>query len=381
MENLRKTKKGVALLVSLSSVLLISLVVTESVQKTSTELKLIENEDVRLRLETSSFSLMNVFFKELNARGANRIHRFLNSVGNAGLLPDEETVLQNVKVWSMDHYIFTGGSYVGDAGFKQVKLMKKTLDIYAQDTPNKELLYDELLGNLADFIDFNDEPINDNNLLGAESHPESAIRFAVKNKGLDLISELNILPVFQEMKLIKKTADLYQLPFRIRKKNSLGDLPDCKIGPLNLNMIPGNGAKKAEKFLVDYMEIGEGLRTSDPVPQAGCDYALLYEERNVIAEEIGKILFDENAAPFQEPFKTPLRDDEGWKDVLATANLTDGGFTQLEGFFTTRSELVGLSYQLVHRKLTKTVVLHCALTYEGNETVPRKISVIYYKVS
>ncbi|KAK3606857.1 hypothetical protein CHS0354_018451 [Potamilus streckersoni] len=356
-----RNRPGIALVITLSILVLLTLVVSKAFQDTALEIKMVRHDENRFLAEHVNRSFFKVFLNAVKTMGANKAHRFIATTLPPGLpvpiLPeDEDGFLLNPEIIPMDHYINLnvnyGSTITGAKGPIVRDLVKNMINFQTgRDQPPQHEIYG-FVGAVADFID-SDNPETDISahfLRGQESYPNAVPYFTVKNREIDLLSELKLLPSLHRLNLKNKDINAMNLPFTI----------------YNIDEV--------EQYLAMMQGVSAGISANDP-----CAYDDLYRSNK--AKNIAKMVTDKyNSADLF--FKNPLRNDNTWQDLIrADFSFIQEASTKMGNFFSARSEYIRIRYQILYSEVTISTEAILKLEYGGkNDTdIPTAIRIMYYK--
>ena len=367
-------QKGIALLIAISVTLILGLFLANNFERNRTNLKLLSNTESRFTLNTINFSVLKAISLAIKESGANYIYDFISILGSIPDFPinitqDPEINIYNPKIWSMQHYFFPNKPL----NVEEAKLFNGILN---QNLINANVLEEEQA------IALNDKIFVDSikQWRSNSDNSDFVSEFPVyrRNSYFDLDSEFYffVVETLKSEGKIPKDNFKEELTFRLystaeKKANkAIQDLSSktvCRLSPLNLNMLPKNSQSKADNIIREYLE------WFDFHPKKSCK--VIKNEEQKILDSINKKFYEEE------------------DDLFLITNIGNNYFTEGLGeleltndkkvYFTYRSNLVGIKYELENRKNRIQVEVHFYLEYKSNNrsSIPDTVYILYYKIS
>ena len=382
MNHKNKKLKGVALLVAILVTLTLSVFLVNNFEQNRTNLSLLATEETQFKLTTINISILKAITLTIKEKGANYAYDFtsiLSSIPDFPIaltqnLPD--ILLYNPKISSLDHYDYLNGRYNNRDriatfnGILNQKLKQATL---------LEGDYKEIALNDNQFISL----IENWRTKRGNSNINQSIPIEYKEANLDLLSEFYFLinQGLKRDKIIPNQEFYRELPFRIfstngdkhtsfntERKKSFGNLnPICSIGRFNLNMLPKTSKSAAESEIEDFLEWFSF--------QSNNNCKNIKNSKEQILERINNQFFQDEETVILLPSAI------GQNHFTANLNTFNLSNVEAKKYFTFRSDLVGISYEVGSKSLRIKVNAQLYLEYKDNSDKPDKIYILYYKIS
>ena len=354
---------------------LVLLVVINSLEESSLELKLGDNQREAFQVGVYQTSVLRSMTSALFQVGANTIFYLLEDIPDPSLpIPLFDARLgiavRNIKITSLDHYFYINRQNydrTNETTAGQIRLFRNVLTNFpsSHKADFQPHLINNFIGELADWIDTDNDVIQANSLIGREDYSSNSLpRIEPKNAPLDLIAELWLLPSFQGLNLLEPEQSVFDLPLRITDVQIDGS---CYIGPLNLNMIKPH-YDEVRDAIIQYAKWSEGVSLQD------CGYRELHDNSLRLAESIADFI-EEKKLP---PYRVPLKDDSNWQQQLAFLGVRQIS-TKLAGLFSSRSKLLEVSFELLTESKLVENRVHLLLDYLNDEAfTPSNIKIVYF---
>lgn len=367
-------QKGVALLIALSVTLILGIFLTNNFEKNRTNLKLLSNTQSKFTLDIVSFSILKTIALAIKKNGANYVYDFVSIIASIPDFPLNITQNPNIniynpQVWSMQHYFYLNRSFDNEKVKVFNGILNQNLE-KASAIDKKQLLSatdKSITNSLAQW------KTNTNNSNLVKEFPVYR-----RNSYFDLNSEVYFF-LYETLKARGKIlkADFQdQLKFRIystsgkndnQAKNDLSEKSTCKLSPFNVNMVPKNSQNQANEMLEDYLE-WFGFHSNNNCKK------VKEKTQNILDSIINRFYSDEEGLLLitdigNNYFKAGLGGLQATKEAKT--------------YFTYRSNLVGVKYELENKASRIQVEAHFYLEYKSsNQTdIPDTVHIIYYKVS
>jgi len=356
---------GIALIMTLSILLVMSIAASEVLEKTSIELKLLQNNRDQFQVEAyarSAFRAMLIFLSE---NGANKValgfHLLCQSTFGECEIAFEGASLLRLHIRSLDHLPVLNLSY---RHMDKVRAFNKVAEqTLRQDEVFDDLLATRTLGAIIDWSDEGDDFVSYNGLEGDEGaslfNEEPSL--LIKNRGIDFPSELKAIPSARDL-LVDKQSGRLKIQF-VRNKTD----PGCGLShPFNINMVVG-GWKKDRKSLskLGYQAtIVDALSQYDGLDNAGCKF----EKISIYGKDLAELVADRTAElsslnlnlAYEE---VAIADENTWRSHVNSLPITP---TEANGFFETFSKLIEITYSIEFGSVIKNVRSTLELKYEGD---------------
>jgi type II secretory pathway component PulK len=256
--NRQERQKGIALLISLTVILLLSIALMKNFEKRSVEVAHLGNNLERFQAESLSRSVFRVILTAIKVQG------LINLLGNRSYWQDIDFSLGNgffkiKEVTPIDHR-FNLNWQIQDGNDHRIdvfeNMVRTNIELlggynYLSEENSKEAL--------SAIIDWTDGDSNMDEIFryGPEEYHGEAPAFSVKNREFDRLSEVKLLPSFRSLGI---TADYLRSNFRV-----LGQYDEY----IDVNLV---NEKDFKDFLGRYKDVAE--------------YPNLFEQQNQIWEII-----------------------------------------------------------------------------------------------
>ena len=335
-----KNRPGMALLMTLSILLILSLALAKSFEDRALERRHLEATRSRFLLENLSRSVVRGLVQVMRQAGywelvgsPQGIKRFPPGV----IVPlSEESGISNLSIRSLDHLYNLRQIY--KPASPQAKLLEQTLNrIYAGRTeqsfvPNPE----EVMSAINDYQDPDPDP-DQHFPYGAEQYPQAHPAFGVKNAQFDVLSEVKVLPSFVRLGLTQKELEQN---FRV-------------IGDLESHLEVNNATKEEiSAFLDRYAGVGE------PYPNIGR-----------LKSELLEVLSRKDPTGLEPSFDHPFeRRGSVFEQEMANRGLFDQLTVAEKGLFVGVPRLVEVRFTLHYGSLSRQVVSQMLLQFGGKGT-------------
>lgn len=212
--------RGVALLMTLSVMLLLSVALMKSFEGRTIEVRHLSNTMNKFRIETLGRSIFRGILIGIQKEGLVAVVKTAGDIPAGASIPVEDGFISNLKFRSLDHFYNLNHSFRG----QQKENRKTVLTNLVQgihETKRKKLeesgkefeeiyLEDEIplfISALIDWIDPDDDyDISTLNGEGGEDYSgeDLPVPFEVKNAELDYLEEIKLLPSFHRLQLSDK---------------------------------------------------------------------------------------------------------------------------------------------------------------------------------
>ena len=368
---MRKTK-GVALLIALSVTLILSIFLFNNFERNHTNLKFLSNTESKFSLNTVSFSVLKAISLAIKENGANYVYDFVSIIGSIPDFPvnitQEPSInIYNPIVWSMQHYyylnkkfntaerrFFNGilnqnleGSLALEGNNQKISLAEKSftdeLNQWYQNTLNSNFIADFPIYRRYSYFDL-------------ESEFYFFLLQALRKKGIDFKE------TFQE----RLTFRIYSTAGKdkIKLSDDLSSKSECSLSPLNLNMLPKNNQDESKQIVQNYLEWFDfhskkecrDLKKKEESVIKTLENQFFQAENILLIPDIGNNHFQKNLAGIDNSIKP---------------------------YFTHRSNLIGVKYELEHNSSRIQVEIHFYLEYKSDNAtdMPDSVFILYYNVS
>ncbi len=353
--NRQVRQKGIALLISLSVILLLSIALMKNFEKRSIEVAHLGNNLERFQAESLSQSVFRVILTAIKDQG------LITLLGNHSYWQDIDFSLGNgffriKEVFPIDHR-FNLNSKISRGDDPRVRVFENMVGT------NKEVLggYNYLSGEsskeaLSAIIDWTDGNQDMDGIFryGPEQYNREEPAFSVKNSEFDRLSEVKLLPSFRSLGI---TAEYLSKNFRV-----LGQYDEY----IDVNLV---NEKELKDFLGRFKDVDE--------------YSNLFEQQNQIWEIIENQRSSSNlenssgpgTVQTAFPVKTFKRD---WNDALVAANLTQE--EKEKDLFRPYSENLVIRFQVQVGKATVNIRSTVQIKYRKDSLDIEELGILSFRM-
>ncbi|MCP4297845.1 MAG: hypothetical protein GY786_19805 [Proteobacteria bacterium] len=205
--------QGVALLMSLSVILLLSIVLMQSFENRSVEVKHLQNTQNFFQASILSRSVFRVLLTIIKEQGVYGLHIYSNRIqGMPVPLEDlgENILISQLEIKSLDH-LYNINKKLKTSNRDNIDQLRNLIELIKQDGSADSDLYEleeQIINFTSALIDWTD---TDSDLditidygSGGEDYYEAKPTFEVKNREIEFLDELNLLPSFRALNLSKQ---------------------------------------------------------------------------------------------------------------------------------------------------------------------------------
>ncbi len=205
--------KGVALLMSLSVILLLSIVLMQSFENRSVEVKHLENSQNFFQASILSRSAFRILLSIVKEQGVYGLHVYSNRLqGMPVPLEDlgEHVLISQLEIKSLDH-LYNINKKLKTSDRENIDVLRNLIELLKQDESADSDLYEleeQIINFTSALIDWTD---TDSDLditidygSGGEDYYEANPTFEVKNREIEFLDELNLIPSFRALNLSKQ---------------------------------------------------------------------------------------------------------------------------------------------------------------------------------
>lgn len=200
----RQSRSGIALLMTLSVILILSIALMKTFESRSVETAHLANNLHRFQAETLSRSVLRSVLVAIKTKGMVFVNQNKMMWQGVPFPINNDQYFQIREIIPLDHLLNLNQRFRPDDPWPQV-FANILNTIRAKQDP----LYTEIeasdvhpvLAAINDWIDSNTDPDDQFVLDDYEEYYESQPEFSVKNAGLDRLSEVKLIPSFRELKL------------------------------------------------------------------------------------------------------------------------------------------------------------------------------------
>ncbi len=353
---------GIALIMALSVIMLLSVALMKSFENRTIETLHLENSLQRFQAETLSRSVLRAILVGLKRYGL--LALFKNQQRWKGFpVPLNETQYFQIEaIESMDHRFNLNRRYRIEDDNPWPTVFHNIINSFP-DVEYETFETIQLYSALNDWTDQNKEQdieSNDN----YEEYQEANPQFEVKNRHFDRLSELKLIPSFHDTKF---TPTLFEKWFRIYpidEKDSEKIAIDLNLATLDDS---GDSSSDIRQFLSMFKDVDK-------------KYPKIYENIDdivkILSDRDEELASDEEAeANFLKP--TPrFEDPDAWKKALDDYNLKQTLTANEIELFSTQTHLLAIRFSLT---VTNTTVFTKAVV-RVNYTNPKKLDIAGFEI-
>ena len=337
----RIKQKGAVLLMTLSVILLLSVALMKTFENRSIEMAHLENISSTFKARMAARSGFRILLQIIQDKSLFGVTQVLSTMPESFSIemPGLEGELSGIKIEPIDHkfnlYWTFRSSSIDESSYTLSIFTNLVNQIYL-DRTNKssssiELSKEEIAPVMADIFDWqdpNEDPDVVNEEYGTEQYPQQEGFYKIKNKNFDILSELKLIPKFQNLKLTST---------EIRKNFKI-------IQPSEKSFINVNIATKDE--IVEFLKRFEDVD----------GYQSLFQSENLpklLSSELGIARKYEN---YENLFNV-LNQELSGSDAIGTKNKPT--------FFKIKSEYISIQYKVHIKKTTLRVRSIVELKYKS----------------
>jgi len=356
-------KKGVALLMTLSIILLLSIVLMKTFESRTVEIKLLENNINYFRAVTLSRSAFRLLIKAIKEKGVYPLY-YLSKETQGIPIPLEDMgddiAISNLIIKSQDH-LFNLNKRL-QSGKEREIVLRGLIAFIKTKGSNQANIY-ELEDQITNFMSALNDWVDPNQTIdflidfgnGGEEYTDEFPPFSVKNREFEYLSEVKLLPSFRELQL---TNQELMDNFRV-----IGE--DTESIDINLA-----SEEEIVNFLSRYKDLDQ--------------YTTIYSNAAEIAEIAKTKVSEENQLLPKEKYKgdiTTYRNSQ-WEQDLGAEGF---GLNPTEqALFSFRTRLLLIQYNFHAGKTTVGIHSRISLNYSGSKNTENsihKITILNYKVN
>ncbi|PCI29590.1 MAG: hypothetical protein COB67_03700 [SAR324 cluster bacterium] len=222
---MHENKRGVALLMTLSVILLLSIALMKTFESRTVEVKHLENNLNYFRavtLSRSSFRLLLTFIQETGVYSLSQYAKQFQGMPIPLEDLGEDITISNLKVESLDHRFYLNQRL--ESGKERAIALQSLIEHIKTKESEGAAFYlsDEQVPNFMsavnDWVDFDSELDRKIDYgSGGEDYSEASPSFNVKNREFEYLSEVKLLPSFQQLELTNQQLLTY---FRVFKRST-----------------------------------------------------------------------------------------------------------------------------------------------------------------
>lgn len=352
-------QKGIALIMSLSVILLLSIALMKTFENRTVETVHLENSLRQFQAETLSRSVFRAILIAVKTKGLVFVKSNQSAWKNIPLPISNDQYFQIIDIKPVDHLFNLNRRFRADDAWPEV--LKNILnDIRVSNDPLAiELQIDELYPLLSAINDWIDVDINQDEefLYNFEDYIDAQPEFEVKNRAFDRLSEIKNIYVFDDL--------------------------DVSLEDIRSRFRIFSGKEMIDVNLATVTDVEDFLSLFKDVPK----YPNVYEFRSEIAqfleirdEEQGQ---EDEGLGFSDPdsrFKPPLNSRSGtWKQMLTSENINLNP-NELELFSATTDHLL-INFSVTAHSAVVTTEALVKLTYESSSSLNiKQFEILSYQI-
>ena len=339
--NSRKTP-GVALLMSLSVIMLLSVALMKTFENRTVETVHLANSLQRFQAETLSRSIFRAILIAVKTKGLVFVKRNQSSWQGFPLPLADGQYFQIDEIKPLDHLFYLNPTIFRADGpdpimfLNIINRLKRSKDPLFIDLEVDEIY--PVLSAINDWVDTNSDQ-DEQFLYYNEDYYDMRPEFLVKNRGFDRISEIKILPPFQALGLtIKEVESSFQI-FSLNQT-------------INVNLAT---AEEMEAFLEQFQNVQfKGVKDQSTLFSYQSDIVGILTNRD---DELND---DEGEMGFSDP-EPRFGTEKLWKAALQAEGIT---LTSKEhGYFSPTTEHLAISFSVTVQRVTMVTKALVKVTY------------------
>jgi len=354
---MKAKQKGMALLMTLSILVILSFALAKSFEDRALERRHLEVSTARFQVENLGRSVLRGLIQGIRKAGYWEV---ANSPRGIARIPDGAIVplsdkagVSRIRLRSLDHLFNLRQIYKPQS--TQARLFEATLNQIFKDRgtayfgPNPE----EVMSAINDYQDPDSEP-DKHFPYGAEQYPNAKPSFVVKNAPFDLLSEVKVLPPFQQLRLSQKELEAH---FRV-------------AGHLEAQL-DANGATEAE--------ISAFIDQFEPVGPP-------YQNLGRLKDDLITILTKKDPMGLEPYFDHPFarRGNSVFEQELTTLGLLGQLTREEKDLFEGTPTLIQIDFQIHYQSLVRRVKCILELTHadrsKGKIPAVTSLTIISYRL-
>ncbi|MDH5559952.1 MAG: general secretion pathway protein GspK [Deltaproteobacteria bacterium] len=336
------SQPGVALLMTLTVVLLLSVGLMKTFENRAVEVSHLRNNLDHFKALTTSRSLFRAVLFALKTQGPQKVRYGIDQLPPLPI-PFGEAFFINLKVVPIDSRFLLNQTRRWENDPNRITVFANLItQIKKIQTKNPYYLFLDsdavpVVSALIDWVDKDDSP----DMIfgyGMEDYSQANPAVSIKNSELDRVSEIKAIKSFQELEIAEPFIEKY---FRV-----VGD--DEKI---DINLL-------SEKEIVHFLERYESI----------ADYAKVFDNREIIAKIAKQDILDISSMKYNQPL---VNRNSLWEVELKNRGIE---LSQTEkNLFTHISRFFEVSYQINHNKTKILFKAIIELLYTGTDVNKIKI--------
>ena len=358
---------GVALIITLVVIMLLSLALTKSFEERVLETKYIDSGQSHFESETLARSVFRALMQVMvaNPPEGGLVAIMLGSK-QIPVIPLGGGTITNLEIIPMDHLFSLRNRFKGESPRNQIftniiRGLKTRRDASEWNEFELADAYPAISA-IKDWIDIDtdldqDFPYGD----GGEFYPSVEPEYEVKNRPLDVISEYRLIPAFQEL----ENSEV-ELTAAAKRKWELRNFFHTYDNTVKDKLISAN-----EQINVNVVDSDEMLRFLESYQDVE-GYPNVYNKR----EELVRIVKERMRNPNGYKYSTPLVDGRksNW----------ESDFTDLEALekalFTYRTRYLRIAYTVKIGSASRRVEAELELKYPSKGVTVQSIDILYFRI-
>lgn len=362
---------GVALLMTLSIILILSIALMKTFENRSVETAHLANSLQRFQAETLSRSIFRAILITIRTKKLAFVIQNTTSWKGVPIPFNNNQYFQINEIKPIDHLFNLNRRFRPDDPWPRVFLniinkLRKEKDEF--DIPLDIEDTNPVLSAINDWTDWDTDPDDQFFSDNYEGYQEMNPEFIVKNRGLDRLSEVKLIPPFQELGLTHENIwDNFRV-FLI-DKSSEKQFIDINLATHAYN----DKDDELEKFLNSFKDV-EG-------------YSAVFENkekiRNILKERDEELGYDEELGGVLDPkirFPLPIDNkDYTWKKMLENEGITFNG--DEHGLFSGKTKHLSISFSVAVSEVIVTTEAIVEVIYPSeNELTIKGFEIISYSM-
>lgn len=193
-----KGNRGIALLMSLTIILFVSVALMKTFENRSVEIAHLENTYQRFQAETLSRSVLRTILMTIKTQ---KLIVVMNGKDRWQDIPFpfEKGIFQINEIKSIDHHFNLNRDF--KSGNESDIFSNMVVQYYESQANSNGIIKEDtssVMSAINDWTDYDQEP-DEVYLYDYEQYPQNDLNFEIKNRDFDRLSELKIIPPFQKL--------------------------------------------------------------------------------------------------------------------------------------------------------------------------------------
>lgn len=346
-----------ALLMTLSILVILSLALAKSFEDRALERRHLEVSTARFQVENLGRSVLRGLIQAIRKGGYWEVAnspRGIRQIPEGAIVPLSEAAgVSRIRIRSLDHLFNLRQIYKPQSS--PAKLFQQTLNAVftARGTPYYGPNPEEVMSAINDYQDPDSDP-DKHFPYGAEQYPNAKPSFQVKNAEFDLLSEVKVLPSFQQLRLTQQELEAH---FRVA-----GNLES----QLDVNSAT---PEEISQFIDKYTQVGPP-----------------YQNLGRLKENLVSILSKRDPMGLEPYFDHPFakRGASVFEQELEAEGLLDQLTREEKDLFEGSPTLIQVDFQIHYQNLVRRVkcIIEMSLGRGSKSKVPpvTKLKIISYRL-